>query len=59
MSFASQLKEIAAFAGFVTIADTGRAVHVIIDRRKKNARLKPHDSLRGYYKKLKHVEKGR
>jgi hypothetical protein len=48
-----------AFAGFVTIADTGRAVHVIIDRRKKNVRLRPHDSLRGYYKKLKHVEKGR
>jgi len=48
-----------AFAGFVTIADTGRAVHVIIDRRKLNARLKPHDSVRGYYKKLKHVEKGR
>ena len=59
MSFASQMKEIASFAGFVTIADTGRTVHVIIARRRKNARLKPHDSIRGYYKKLKHVEKGR
>ena len=56
MSFAKQLL---AFAGFVTIADTGRAVHVIIDRRKPNARLKPHDSIRGYYKKLNHVEKGK
>lgn len=56
MSFTKQLL---AFAGFVTIADTGRAVHVIIDRRDKKKRLKPHDSLRGYYKKLKHVETGK
>jgi hypothetical protein len=45
----------------ITIRQDGSeaVVHVIIDRRKKNARLKPHDSIRGYYKKLKHVEKGR
>lgn len=56
MSFA---KKLLAFAGFVTIADTGKAVHVIIDRRDKKKRLKPHDSVRGYYKKLKHVETGK
>ena len=56
MSFTKQLL---AFAGFVTIADTGKAVHVIIARLNKNKRLKPHDSVRGYYKKLKHVETGK
>ena len=25
----------------------------------KDSRLRPHDSIRGYYKKLKHVEKGK
>jgi len=52
-------KKLLAFAGFVTIADTGKAVHVIYERPDKKKRLKPHDSLRGYYKKLKHVETGR
>jgi hypothetical protein len=52
-------KKLLAFAGFVTIADTGKAVHVISERPDKKKRLKPHDSLRGYYKKLKHVETGK
>lgn len=45
----------------LTVAETGRATYVVIDHRRKyqGKRLRPHDSVRGFYKRLGYVETGR
>ncbi|NBR71852.1 MAG: hypothetical protein EBT75_07155 [Proteobacteria bacterium] len=39
-------------------AKVGTAMDRLCAALQKDSRLRPYDSIRGYYKKLKHVEKG-